>query len=269
MEGGLSRSFLMHRRFIKGALFPMRDPELTPIGINDAFDFTCHKKVSCFNHCCRDLNQALTPYDVIRLKNHLKMSSQGFLERYAVLYTGPATGLPVVSLRFTADAEKKCPFVTPQGCAVYEARPSSCRIYPLARALQRSRRDGSLTEHFALLTESHCKGFEQKGRQTVQQWISSQELGIYHKMNDAMMELIAMKNQLRPGKLSAEHEQLTRMAFYDLDTLKEKAMAGQLPNMKSDHLNPLAGKKDDEAWLAWSLTWIAQVLFGKQAPTLL
>jgi Fe-S-cluster containining protein len=241
----------------------MKDPELTPIGINDAFGFACHKKVPCFNHCCTDLNQALTPYDVLRLKNHLNITAQKFLEKYTVIYTGPATGLPVASLRFTADEEKDCPFVTPQGCAVYEARPSSCRIYPLARALQRSRSDGKLTEHFAILKEPHCKGFEQEGSQTVHQWICRQELEIYHQMNDAMMELIAMKNQLRPGALSAEHEQLTRMAFYDIDTLKEKAEAGQLPAMQGDHLTPLPEKEDEQAWLAWSLTWIAQVLFGK------
>lgn len=243
----------------------MKEPELTPIGMNDAFGFACHMKVPCFNHCCIDLNQALTPYDVLRLKNHLDITAQKFIEKYAVMYTGPATGLPVVSLRFTADEEKNCPFVTPQGCSVYKARPSSCRIYPLARALQRSRGDGTVTEHYALLKEPHCKGFEQQGSQTVRQWITSQELSIYHQMNDTMMELIAMKNQLRPGPLSAEHEQLTQMAFYDLDTLKEKAITGQLPNMQGDHLTPLPEKKDDEAWLIWSMNWIAQVLFGNTA----
>ncbi len=242
----------------------MQEPELTPIGLDDAFCFACNKKVSCFNHCCRDLNQALTPYDVLRLKKHLKITAQQFLNKYAVIYAGPATGLPVVSLRFSADAEKNCPFVTPEGCKVYEARPSSCRIYPLARALQRSRVDGSLSEHYAVFREPHCRGFEQQGEQTVRQWISSQELEIYHKMNDAMMEIIAMKNQMRPGELSPEHQNLTRMAFYDLDGLKEKALAGQLPNMEGDHLSPLPDEKNDEAWLVWSLNWIARVLFGKR-----
>jgi hypothetical protein len=98
----------------------------------------------------------------------------------------------------------------------------------------------------------------------VRQWILSQELVVYHRMNDALMALIAMKNRMRPGELSAEHQLLTRMAFYDLDTLKEKALAGQLPSMDGDHLTPLPDQKDDDAWLAWSLTWIGQVLFGKQ-----
>ena len=244
----------------------MKEPEMIPIGIDDTFGFVCHKEVPCFNHCCRDLNQALTPYDVLRLKNHLKITAQAFIEQYAVVYSGPATGLPVVSLRFLADKEKNCPFVTPNGCSVYEARPSSCRIYPLARALQRSRLDGSISEHYALLREPHCRGFEQVGRQTVRQWISSQELEVYHSMNDALMELIAMKNQIRPGELSTEHQLLTRMAFYDLDTLKERALAGQLPGMDGDHLTPLPDQENDDAWLAWSLTWIGQVLFGKQQP---
>lgn len=243
----------------------MKEPELIPIGMDDTFGFACHSKVPCFNHCCKDLNQALTPYDVVRLKHHLNITSQRFLEKYAVIYTGPATGLPVASLRFSADEEKNCPFVTPRGCVVYEARPSSCRIYPLARALRRSRIDGSVSEHYALFKEPHCRGFEQNASQTVRQWVSSQELDIYHQMNDALMELIAMKNQLRPGELSAEHEQMTRMAFYDLDTLKAKALAGRLPHMKGDHLTPLPEEENDEAWLAWSMTWIAQVLFGNAA----
>jgi uncharacterized protein len=245
----------------------MKEPELIPIHMDDKFGFACHKNVPCFNHCCKDLNQALTPYDVVRLKNHLHLTSREFLERYAVVYSGPATGLPVASLRFSADRDHNCPFVTPDGCKVYAARPSSCRIYPLARAIQRSRSDGRITEHYAVLKEDHCLGFEEDSHQTVRQWISDQALGTYHRMNDAMMGLIALKNQLRPGELSPEHQQLARMAFYDLDTLMEKASAGDLPSMDHDHLHPLPEKDQEEAWLLWSLAWIAQVLFGRRLDT--
>ncbi len=242
----------------------MKEPELIPINPDDKFSFACHKNVPCFNHCCKDLNQALTPYDVVRLKNHLKITSTAFIERYATVYPGPATGLPVASLRFSAEMDNDCPFVTPDGCMVYAARPSSCRIYPLARALQRSRSDGRITEHYAVLKEDHCLGFEEAPRQTVRQWIAGQELETYHKMNDAMMELIALKNQMRPGELSNEDHALTRMAFYDLDTLKQNAMAGGLPSMDHNHLRPLPAEADDEAWLTWSMAWIGQVLFGRK-----
>ena len=242
----------------------MNEPQLIPLAMDDTFGFACHPGVPCFNHCCRDLNQALTPYDVLRLKNHLEIPSQEFIKRYAVIYTGQASGLPVASFQFSSDARKNCPFVTPDGCRVYPARPSSCRIYPLARALHRSRKDGSLSEQYVLIQEPHCKGFDQNRRQTVRQWITSQALERYHNLNDMLLELIAAKNLLRPGPLSAEHRQLTQLAFYNLDTLKEKARAGDLPGMDHDHLTPLPGGKDDEAWLAWSMAWVGQILFGKR-----
>ena len=39
------------------------------------FQFQCYPGVSCFTQCCRDVTIVLTPYDVLRLKNCLKMSS--------------------------------------------------------------------------------------------------------------------------------------------------------------------------------------------------
>ncbi|MEZ4604032.1 MAG: YkgJ family cysteine cluster protein [Desulfobacterales bacterium] len=35
-----------------------------------------------------------------------------------------------------------CPFVTADGCRVYQNRPSSCRMYPLIRVVRRARADG-------------------------------------------------------------------------------------------------------------------------------
>jgi len=241
----------------------MQAPELLPIEPEEVFRFACHCKVSCFNHCCRDLNQALSPYDVLSLKNHLNVSSKDFIETYAMVYAGSTTGLPVASLRFANDTDKHCPFVTPQGCSVYPARPSSCRIYPLARALRRNRSDGRIREAYAIIREAHCRGFEEPGTQTVRQWVADQHLDVHLAMNDALIKLIALKNQMRPGPLSPEHLQLTRMAFYDLDAVQSKALRKELPEMNHDHLNPLPDIINDEEWLKWSMRWIGQVLFGK------
>jgi len=245
----------------------MRTPELLPIEKDETFRFTCHGKVPCFNHCCRDLNQALTPYDVLRLKNYLNVSSREFIQTYAVMFTGPSTGLPVVSLRFSDNEEKRCPFVTLEGCSVYAARPSSCRIYPLARALRRNRADGRVSEHFAVVREPHCRGFEQQGAQTVGEWVADQGLETYLAMNDALMKLIALKNQLRPGPLSAEHEHWTRMALYDIEALRENALAGKLPRMNSELTPPPPSENEDDAWLQWGLRWINRVLFGEHRCT--
>ncbi len=91
-----------------------------PIGPDETFDFSCGPHVPCFNACCRDLNQSLTPYDVLHLARHLEMGTGDFLQAHTVCYQGPETGLPVVSLKPAGGSEKKCPFVTSGGCRVYE-----------------------------------------------------------------------------------------------------------------------------------------------------
>ena len=154
----------------------MQPPELLPIQSDEVFRFACNRQVSCFNDCCRDLNQVLTPYDVLQLKNYLNISSKTFIETYCLIYTGSTTGLPVASLRFDSDGNKLCPFVTPEGCRVYPARPSSCRLYPIARALRRRRTDGRCSQHFAVIREAHCKGFEERRTRSVHQWIEDQQL---------------------------------------------------------------------------------------------
>jgi Fe-S-cluster containining protein len=240
---------------------PTHEAELLPLALDDTFQFACHSRVPCFNHCCRDLNQALMPYDLLRLKKSLNISSGEFLARYADIRIGPATGLPVASLRFAANENRQCPFATDRGCRVYADRPASCRTYPLVRMLGRSRTNGRQVEQFALLKEPHCRGFEQKETQTVGQWIVSQELEPYHEANDLLMELIALKNRRRPGPLPPELGQLVRIAFYDLDKVKELAAEGGLKAVDVAGPEPAAPRQDDLDWLKWSLVWIKGLLF--------
>lgn len=232
------------------------------ISLDDCFQFGCHPDVPCFNQCCRDLVQALTPYDMIRLKNALDMSSAQFIRHYAIIQVGPSTGLPVASLRFTDNADRTCPFVSPSGCRVYNHRPGSCRLYPLARAIQRSRADGTLTEDYALLRESHCRGFAEHTSQTVSQWVAGQGLADYLRMNDALMQLIALKNQLRPGPLPPDLAGWVHLAFYDVEGLAARAMAGELQGGDAPGLDPLPEIEDEQRWLLWGLDWIRGVLFG-------
>ena len=252
----------VHESIAEKMTAPLDEAQLLPLALDDAFQFACHSRMPCFNHCCRDLSQALMPYDVLRLKKNLNISTGDFLSRYAEIQIGPATGLPVVSLRFFDNEKRQCPFVTNQGCRVYADRPASCRIYPLVRLLRRLRTNGSLIEQFALLKEPHCRGFEQKQTQTVREWIVSQELEAYHEANEVLMELIALKNQRRPGPLPQELSELAQMAFYDLETLKEQAAGGGLEGMDAAGLKPVAELRNDLEWLKWSMEWIKVVLFG-------
>ena len=102
---------------------------------NDSFQFACHKGLSCFTQCCRRLEVMLTPYDILRLKTALKMSSEAFLEKYTETVFPKRLELPLIKLKKEANA---CPFLTEKGCQVYRDRPTVCRLYPLGRAFSDS-----------------------------------------------------------------------------------------------------------------------------------
>ena len=239
------------------------EDDLIPLSLDETFQFSCNKGVPCFNECCKDVNQFLTPYDVLMLKRHLGISSGEFLEKYTTQHMGPETGLPVVCLKTDPADGFICPFVSPQGCRVYDSRPSSCRTYPLARLLSRSRETGKVTIHYALLVEPHCQGHGQDCTQTVRDWIASQGIAAYDAMNDLMLDIISLKNRLLPGPLDSKSRQLFSMACYDLDAFRKYLadnFSHQALGLNTESWQLLL--KDDVALLKFSLKWLKQALFG-------
>jgi hypothetical protein len=236
---------------------------LIPIEPDTPLRFECSPKVACFNECCRDLNQFLYPYDILRLKKRLGLSSSEFLDRYTTQHIGPESGLPVVSLK-AADAQSLiCPFVTPKGCRVYPDRPASCRTYPLVRAIARNRETGRVSEHFMLLKESHCLGFIESTTQTVQQWVEKQEIEIYNHFNDQLLDIIRLKNQLRPGPLDLKSRHQFYVALYDLDRFRAQIHKNELldqidvaPQKRAD------AETDDTALLEVAMQWVKQSFFN-------
>ncbi len=237
--------------------------EMIPIDLEDLMHFNCNSENQCFNECCRDLNQALTPYDVLRLKKNLGIPSQSFLRTYTSLHYGPESGLPVVEFKPNPDSGHECPFVTPKGCSVYDDRPASCRMYPLARAIARSRETGEIAQYFALIEEPHCKGFEHKSNQKVREWLKGQNIEKHNRENDRLMELISLKNQILPGKLEGVLSDKFYLALYDLDEFKEQIVNNNLlyefniPEKIKESI-----KKDDETLLNLGLSWVKYMLFG-------
>ncbi len=235
--------------------------EMIPLSPDDTFRFSCYGDVPCFNKCCRDLNQFLTPYDILRLKNALEMTSSDFLSKYTLQHTGPESGLPVVTLKPADQRELVCPFVTEDGCRVYENRPASCRTYPLARLASRSRETGEITEHWALIRETHCRGFEQDKTWIVRKWVKRQGLLEYNEMNDLLMEIISLQNQRDQGALDMKSRHMFHMACYDIDNFRvhifEKGLLDDM-KMDADHLESL---KEDTALLKFGMEWVKKVIF--------
>ena len=44
--------------------------------------FRCHKDIDCFNTCCKNIDNMLTPFDILRLKKRLGITSAEFLRQY-------------------------------------------------------------------------------------------------------------------------------------------------------------------------------------------
>jgi Fe-S-cluster containining protein len=242
------------------------ETDMIPLARADRFQFACGPEMDCFNACCRNLNQFLTPYDIYRLKSRLNLLAGEFLSRYTVEHLGPQTGLPVVSLKAVPDENLQCPFVADTGCQVYEDRPSSCRTYPLARAITRSRETGEVTEHFALMCEDHCYGRQQPHTQTVREWIEGQQLEEYNRFNDMLMEIISLKNQFHPAPLDIREQRMFHLALYDLDEFRKHLQEG---DYKGEH--PIveevrsALEGTDVDLLVFAHNWVRWALFGKES----
>ena len=229
------------------------------IGKRERFDFSCGPEKSCFNQCCCDINQFLFPYDILRLARSLSMTTGEFLEKYTYIYAGDTTGLPVVSFMTSAKNNHACPFLSEKGCSVYKDRPASCRMFPVARALARSREDGSITEHFALIEDPICEGFNSHNKTTTPaRWMEEQGLKEYNRRNDEMIELISLKQQILPGRLEGDEKEAFVLACYNLDGFRDKVKAGEIEVEERE-----AVLENDDALMDAAMAWIKATLFNK------
>jgi len=182
------------------------------LSLNDKFSFSCHKGLSCFNKCCSDVNIFLTPYDVLRMRRSMWLSSEEFLKKYTVALIGDE-GLPLVVLKMLGDGNKSCPFVTPDGCMIYQDRPWSCRMYPVFPVS--SKEDGFLIDE-----NSSCLGFKEGNKWTIEEWKKDEGICIYDKMNESYKE-ITFNNYFQHGnKLDSGRAKLLYKACYDLNEFK-------------------------------------------------
>ncbi|HIE54217.1 MAG TPA: YkgJ family cysteine cluster protein, partial [Chromatiaceae bacterium] len=111
---------------------PFKSPTLpTVLEPESRLKFNCHPGISCFNACCKMADITLAPYDILRLKKRLGMTSEEFLKAHTVPFPMDQDQVPGLKMRTTD--EGACLFLDEEkGCTVYEDRPTVCRYYPLA-----------------------------------------------------------------------------------------------------------------------------------------
>lgn len=238
---------------------PLMPKEIARIGENEEFSFACHSKLQCFTECCRQLDLALTPYDVLRLKNALQISSTEFLERYVIIEQEEEDNFPRFYLTMVDDGRASCIFVTRDGCSVYPDRPGACRAYPMGRAVMR-KSDNTLEEYYVLLNEEHCQGFAESETQTPPEYSRAQGLDRYNEINDALVALVQHEKIRKGMRLNNEQINLFILALYDLDAFREKLFSGSLDSAQPEKKDQLE-LEDDEKLLLFGIQWLQRQLF--------
>jgi uncharacterized protein len=234
------------------------------IAPDQRFAFACHPAVPCFTECCRELDLALSPYDVLRLKRHLRLSAGQFLEQYVIVEWEMGLALPTCYLTMVDDGRASCVFITEHGCAVYSDRPGSCRAYPVGRGTARGS-DDTPVESLVLLREPHCQGFSENCQQTAQAFLHEQGLERYSRYNDALLPLVQhpsiQNGTFRPSRVQLDQYML---ALYDLDQFRRQMTEGNISlrrPLTPAQLSALAG--DDEELLLLGIRWLMQEWFGE------
>ncbi|MCK4388802.1 MAG: YkgJ family cysteine cluster protein [Desulfobacterales bacterium] len=229
------------------------------------FKFACHKGMKCYTHCCSDLNIILTPYDIIRMKNRLGLTCDQFLAIYTKPEMMVRTKVPVITLRMLDDDKKSCPFVTPEGCAIYEDRPVTCRYYPLGMASFREQDIQPTGEDFYFMVrESHCLGFHSDREWTVSEWRKDQGVEPYDEINKGWMEFMLKKKSFGfQMELSEESRRMFFMVSSNVDRLKRFILESSFLDkydVEKDILEQI--RTDEVALLKFGFDWLQSALFG-------
>ncbi len=231
--------------------------------LDDVFEFACYPGISCYNLCCYDVNLVLSPYDFLRLRRALKLSSEEFISRFAELHLGDVTQLPVVAVKMNPH-DFSCPFLRTEGCAVYPDRPSSCRTYPLARFTGRDE-EGKPFEIYRIIRETHCKGHFEKRPISVRDWIKEQGLEPYYHFNDLFSEIVFARQHMdRP--LRADELDLIYLACYGLESFRKRLEERQLPLELFSEEEIQKALADDFELLKFGLRYLKETIFKEFLP---
>jgi len=242
---------------------------MVPLG-KGSFWFACHPGLPCFRTCCRQLDMYLYPYDIIRLKKRLTISSDEFLRQHTRLGRAGNPYFPAVMMRMLDNEEQTCPFLAADGCSVYEDRPTACRTYPLERAVDRTPAGGRPEEYFFVTNHSYCLGHQEDREWTLKEWLRDQKLLDYNGMNDlwAEVDTLFAGNPWQGEGAAGPKQQMAFMVCYNVDNFRSFVREHDLlRRFRLDKTRRRLIGKSDEALLKFGFDWLKYILANM--PTLI
>ncbi|UZJ42041.1 YkgJ family cysteine cluster protein [Prosthecochloris sp. SCSIO W1101] len=239
--------------------------EKTKLADDSIFCFGCHKELSCYNTCCGGLDIFLTPYDILRMKNRLDMTSAEFISKHTKPVIHGESKLPFLKLKLAQTGS--CSFVGEEGCSIYDDRPLACRYYPIGFGVYKN--DASQGSDFYFqIEEEHCRGFEEKQEQTVAEWRKKQEIDVYDDKNKVWMDLILNKKMYSPD-LEPDEKSLKMffMGSYEVDSFKSFVFESRFFDVfEVDEELQEQLRKDEEELMIFAHKWLQYALF--RMPTM-
>jgi hypothetical protein len=172
---------------------------------------------------------------------------------------------PLITLKMDRDRNKRCPFVTPDGCSIYEDRPGACRIYPIGRAAMKVDQERDAREKFFVVDEAHCLGFKENRQWTIKEWMANEGVDEYNAMNDQWLEIITSSKGLGLEKDVPRKIRMFFMASYNLDRFREFILKSTF----FEHFEVESAVKeeltyDDVELMKFSFDWLKFSLFGEK-----
>ena len=243
----------------------------TEINDNSCFSFDCNPGISCFNQCCHNLNLFLYPYDIIRLKHHLGISSDIFLEKYVDVVLRDSSFFPEVLLSMAELPDKPCPFLSPAGCSVYMDRPEACRMFPVEQGVVYHADSGKIRKIHYFRPPAFCRGPQSSRQWTPATWIQDQKAEDYNKMTQRWSEIKRLF-QTDPWAGEGPDGKRGKMAFmaaYHMDAFREFVFKSSF--LKRYRIAaPLLEKArhNDFELLKIGFAWIEWFVWGKTSPLL-
>jgi uncharacterized protein len=230
------------------------------------FKFRCHKGVKCFTACCSNINIVLPPYDLVRLRKRLGMTAEEFINKYCDIEILAKTLLPVITLKMQADEKRSCPFLTSEGCTVYEDRPNICRYYPVGMAtLRKKDAEGGKDEFYFMTKEDHCKGFEEDKKWTIAEWRKDQEADLYDDVNRGWMEVLIKKKSFGEKEFPDIKNKMFFMASTDTDYFRAFVFESSFLSLYDIPVERIEKVRTDDAELIkLAYEWLRSAMFAEE-----
>lgn len=233
---------------------------------NGTFRFSCRPENPCFNKCCLNPDLELYPYDIVRLSNHLGLTSDVFLKTYTFNKKRSNPYFPSVMLTMSREPGRPCPFLSPKGCQVYDDRPDACRMFPLERGVSVVPfSDAPPQEQYWLQRVPHCLGHGLGDEKSVALWCEEQGLDPYNRMGLLWteMSLLFRRNPWGPDGAEGRLFRMAYMACYNVDQFKSFVFESSFLQRYRLHDNwkeRLAGNRED--LLEFGFDWLKYFMFN-------